>query len=76
MYHWEYYSKRSKVANSKLSKNPMNKKRVRLALLTRSTSSTIQKSVGANIVLGNTTMEKTRDKRSLLGFANDFLNPL
>ena len=50
----------------------MNKKGVRLALLTRSASNTIQKLVRASTVLGDPTMEKTKDRRSPPGFANDF----
>ena len=76
MYHWEYYSRKSSVADSKLSTNPMDQKGVMLALLTRSASSTIQKSVRARNVLGDPTIEKTGDKRSPSRFANDFLNSL
>ena len=76
MYHWEYYSRRSSVVVSKLFKNPMDQKGVRLAFLTRGALSTIQKSMKARIVLGDPTMEKAGDRKSPSRFANDFLNSL
>ena len=54
----------------------MDQKGVRLALLTRSASSMIQKSVRARTILGDPTMEKIKDRKSPSRFANDFFNSL
>ena len=45
MYHGEYHSRKNNIVDSKLDKNPMDQKGVMLALLTRSASNTIQKSM-------------------------------
>ena len=54
----------------------MDQKGVKLALLTKSASSTIQKSMRARTILRDPTMEKTEDRRSPSRFANDFFNSL
>ena len=69
VYSWEYHPGRSSVADP----FELDQRTVMLALLTSSASNMIQRSVRARIVLGDPTMEKTRDRRSLHEFDYDLL---
>ena len=75
VYHWEYCFGRSNVADP-LSRNPLDQRTIRLALLTRSASNMIQRLVRACIISRDPTMEKTGDRRSSHGFNNDLLNKI
>ena len=73
-YRWEYRPGRNNVADP-LSRNPLDQRQVRLALLTRSASSRIKQLVGAHTKLGDP-IEMTNIRESPLGFDNDFLNKI
>ena len=75
VYRWEYRLGRSNVVDP-LSRNPLDQRTIRLALLTRNASNIIQRLVRACIVLGEPTMEKIGDRRSSPGFDNDLLNKI
>lgn len=73
-YRWEYRPGRNNVADP-LSRNPLDQRQVRLALLTRSASSRIKQLVGAHTKLGDP-IEMTNIRESPPGFDNDFLNKI
>lgn len=73
-YRWEYRLGRNNVADP-LSRNPLDQRQVRLALLTRSASSRIKQLVGAHTKLGDP-IEMTNIRESSPGFDNDFFNKI
>ncbi len=73
-YRWEYRPGRSNVADP-LSRNPLDEKRVRLALLTRSASNRSFQPVAADTGR-SAPMEMTNTRKSPPGFDNEFLNKI
>ena len=73
-YRWEYRPRRNNVANS-LSKNPLDKKHIRLALLTRSASSHSFQLVVAN-TRRSAPMEMTNTRKNPHEFDHEFFNKI
>ena len=73
VYSWKYHPRTNNVANP-LSKNLLDQRTVRLALLTISASNMIQRLVRARTISGDSTIEKTRGRRSFHGYDNDLLS--
>jgi hypothetical protein len=74
VYWWKYRPRRSNVADL-LSKNPLDQRQVKLALLTRSASNSIKQSVKAHTVLGDPA-RLSKDGKSPPVFDNDLLNKI
>ena len=73
-YRWEYRPRRSNVADP-LSRNPLDEKRVRLALLTRSASNRSFQPVAANTGR-SAPMEMTNARKSFPGYDNEFFDKI
>ena len=71
---WEYHPGRSNVADP-LSKNPLDEKQIRLALLTRSASSHSFQPVAAD-TRRSAPIEMTNTGKNSPGFNNEFLNKI